>query len=128
MGLLEHSWTATAQTENTGACSPTSSSLHARGRPGGVAEAYLGTLALKQDACLRLLLCRAHILGQTGQSPVVRLRQVPIQDISDLLCHSTTSFTRLSHGPDTILMQEGEAGLKVLLAVCEKCNTETLAL
>ena len=109
--------------ENTGACSPTSSSRHARGRPGGVAEAYLGTLALKQDARLRLLLGCAHVLGQTGQSPVVCLGQVPVQDVSNLLCHSTTSFTRVSLGPGLILMQRSETGSKLLLAFCEKSDT-----
>ena len=96
------------------------------GGPGGVAEAYLGTLALKQDACLRLFLCCAHTLGQTGQSPVVRLRQVPIQDISDLLCHGTTSFTCMSLGHRILLMQESKTdGFKVLLIFHEMSNTIT---
>ena len=79
-----------------------------RGRPGGVAEAYLGALALKQDTRLRLLLGIAHVLRQTRQSPIVCLRQVPVQDISNLLHPSTTGFTRMSLGPGTILMPERE--------------------
>ena len=78
------------------------------GRP-GVAEACLGAFARQTGGYgLHLLLGLTPVLGQARQSPVVRLRQVPIQDISNLLRHSITSFTCMPLGPGMILMQKSE--------------------
>lgn len=66
-----------------------------------------GVLALEQDSSRGLLLSIAQILGQPGKRPVVRLWQVPVQHIRNLL-HSTIRMSALIYlNPTATLRSSG---------------------
>ena len=66
-------------------------------KPQRLLEVALDLGALEEHSSCGLLLGVAHVLGQPGERPVVRLRQVPVQDICDLLRKMGPALNKKTH-------------------------------